>query len=146
MNTNTIPGDWKEAIVPYLTRLINITMNTNTIPGDWKEAIVPYLTRLINITMNTNAIAGNRKKAVVVPNYRLGDRSVDENYRPVSLTSVVCELKEHATAGYPRHVWETSGWLCEVLRDFRPGYSSESQLRFVRILQTHWTREAGQML
>jgi hypothetical protein len=34
------------------------------------EAIVPYLMRLLNITMNNNAIADNWKKAIVVPIYK----------------------------------------------------------------------------
>jgi hypothetical protein len=27
-------------MIPYLARLLNITVNNNAIPGDWKEAIV----------------------------------------------------------------------------------------------------------
>jgi hypothetical protein len=51
-------------MIPYLARLLDISINNGTIPGDWKKAIV-----LI---------------------YKGGDRSVVQNYRPVSLTSVVC--------------------------------------------------------
>ena len=29
-----------EAMIPYLARLLDITMNNNAIPGDWKDAIV----------------------------------------------------------------------------------------------------------
>jgi hypothetical protein len=29
-----------EAMIPYLARLLDITMNNNAIPGDWKKAIV----------------------------------------------------------------------------------------------------------
>jgi len=46
---------------------------------------------LLDITMNNNAIPGDWKKAVVIPIYKGGDRSVVGNYRPVSLTSVVCK-------------------------------------------------------
>jgi hypothetical protein len=38
--------------------------------------------------MNNNAIPFDWKKTIVVPSTRRGDRSVAENYRPVSLTSV----------------------------------------------------------
>jgi hypothetical protein len=62
------------------------------------------------------------------PSTRGGDRSVDENYRPVNLTSVVCKQVEHALAGYLRHVWDTNGWLYEGKHGFRPGYSRESQV------------------
>ena len=29
-----------EAMIPYLARLLNITMNNGTMPGDWKRATV----------------------------------------------------------------------------------------------------------
>jgi hypothetical protein len=64
----------------------------------------------------------------VVPIYKGGERSVVGNYRPVSLTSVVCKKMEHVIAGYLRHVWDTSDWLYEGQHDFRPGYSCESQV------------------
>jgi hypothetical protein len=55
------------------------------------EAMIPYLARLLDVTMNNNAIPGDRKKAIVIPIYKEGDRSVVGNYRPVSLTSGVCK-------------------------------------------------------
>jgi len=44
VETNDIPGEivklGGEAMIPYLARLLDITMNNNAIPGDWKKAIV----------------------------------------------------------------------------------------------------------
>jgi len=71
--------------------------------------MIPYLARLLDITMNNNAIPGDCKKAIVVPIYKGGDRLVVGNYRPVSLTSVVCKQMEHVMAGYLREVWEMIG-------------------------------------
>jgi len=71
--------------------------------------MIPYLVRLLGITMNNNAIPGDWKKAIVVPIYKGGDRSLVLNYRPVSLTLVVCKRMEHVMAGYLRQVWEVSG-------------------------------------
>jgi hypothetical protein len=85
------------------------------------EVMIPYLARLLEITMNNNAIPGDWKKAVVVPIYKQGDRSVVGNYRPVSLTSVVCKQIEYVIAEYLRQVWEISGWLYEGQHGFRPG-------------------------
>jgi hypothetical protein len=87
------------------------------------EAMIPYLARLLDITMNNNAIPGDWKKAIVVPIYKVGDRSQVGNYRPVSLTSVVCKQMEQVIAGYLRHVWDTGNWLYEGQHGFRPGYS-----------------------
>jgi hypothetical protein len=82
----------------------------------------------IDATMNNNSIPSDWKKAIVVPIYKGGDRSVVVNYKPVSLTSVVCKQMEHIIAGYLRNVWERSGWLYEGQHGFRPGYSCESQI------------------
>ena len=50
------------------------------------------------------------------------------NYRPVSLTSVVCKQMEHVIASYLRQVWDKNDWLYEGQHGFRPGYSCESQV------------------
>jgi hypothetical protein len=64
----------------------------------------------------------------VVPIYKGGDRSLITNYRPVSLTSVVCKQMEHVMASYLRQVWDNNKWLYEGQHGFRPGYSCESQV------------------
>jgi hypothetical protein len=72
------------------------------------EAMVPYLARLLDIKFNNVAIPSDWKRAMVVPIYKVGDRSVVTNYRPVSLTSAVRRQTEHVIAGYLRHVWDTN--------------------------------------
>jgi hypothetical protein len=64
------------------------------------EAMIPYLARLLDITINNGTLPYDWKKAIVVPIYKGGDRSVIRNYRPVSLTSVVCKQMEHVIAAY----------------------------------------------
>jgi len=73
-------------------------------------------------------------KATVVPIHKGGHRSVGKNYRPVSLTSVVCKQMEHAIAGYIQ-VWEDRDWLYEG-HGFRPGYSCESYKNSLSECQT----------
>ena len=91
------------------------------------ESMIPYLTRLLDITFNNGTIPRNRgKKTVVVPTHKGADRSVVTNYRSVSLTSAVCKQMERVIAGYIRQVWEYRDWLYEG-HGFRPGYSCESQ-------------------
>jgi len=50
------------------------------------------------------------------------------NYRPKSLTSVVCKQLKHVIAGYLRQVWDKNGWLYEGQHGFRPGYSCENHV------------------
>jgi len=54
------------------------------------------------------------------------DRSVVANYRPVSLTSVVCKQVEHVISVYLKHIWGRSEWLYVGQHAFRLGYSCES--------------------
>jgi len=54
------------------------------------EVMIPYIARLLDITLNNNAIPSDWKKAAVVPIYKGGDRSVVGSYRHLSLTSVFC--------------------------------------------------------
>ena len=95
------------------------------IPGEFLklsgEAKIPYLARLLDITMNNNTITGDWKKAVVVPVYTGGDRSLVGNYRPVSLNLGRLQAIEQVIRGYLRKVWEMSGWLYEGEHGFRPG-------------------------
>ena len=68
------------------------------------EAMFLYLARLLDIKINNRTTPRDWKKATVVPTHKGGDRSVAKNYRPVSLTSVVCKQMEHVIAGYIRQV------------------------------------------
>ena len=54
----------------------------------------------------TYSYIGDCKKATVIPVYKGGDRSLVTNYRPVSLSSVVCKQMEHAIASYLRKLWD----------------------------------------
>jgi len=46
-------------------------------------AMIPYLARLLDITMNNGTLPGDWKKATVVPIHKGGDRSLVTNYRPI---------------------------------------------------------------
>jgi len=90
--------------------------------------MIPYLARLLDITINNGAIPRDWKKAIVVPIHKGGDRSVVKNYRPVNITSVVCKQMEHVIACYIRQVWEDRDWFYEGQHGFRSGYLCESQI------------------
>ena len=94
------------------------------------EAMIPYLARLLDITMNNGALPADWKRAMVVPVHKGGDRSLVTNYRPVSLSSVVCKQMEHviASASHLRQVLDKNDWLYEGQHGFRPGYSCQGQV------------------
>jgi len=92
------------------------------------EAMIPYLARLLDITVNNSTLPRDWKRAVVVPIHKGDDRSSARNYRPVSLTSLVCKSMEHVITGYIRQVWDDRDWLYEGQHGFRTGYSCKSQI------------------
>jgi len=92
------------------------------------ESTIPYLSRLLDVIMNNGTLPGDWKRATVIPIHKGGDRSLVTNYRPVSLTSVVCKQMENVIASYLRQVWDKNDWLYEGQHGFRPGYSCESQV------------------
>jgi hypothetical protein len=101
----------------------NKSVGPDDISGDilklGAEAMIPYLTRLLDITLNNGSIPDDWKKATVIPVHKGGDRSIIPNYRPVSLTSVTCKQTEHAIASYLRQVGNREGWLYEGQHGFR---------------------------
>jgi hypothetical protein len=80
------------------------SVGPDCIPGEilkmGGEATMPYLAGLLDITINNGITRSDWKETIEVPIYKGGDRSVVNNYRPVSLTSVGCKQMEHAIAGY----------------------------------------------
>ena len=89
------------------------------------KAMIPYLARLLDITMNNGTLPGDWKRATAIPVHRGRDRSLVTNYRPVSLISVVCKQMERVITAYLRQVWDKNDWLYGGKNGFRPGYSCE---------------------
>ena len=64
--------------------------------------------------MNNGTLPADWKRAIVVPVHKGGDLSISTNYRPVSLTLVVCKQMEHVIASYLRQLWDKNDWLYKV--------------------------------
>jgi hypothetical protein len=92
------------------------------------EAMNPYIAQFLDITVNNAALQSGWRKTIVFLIYRGGDRSLVSNYRPISLTSVVCKQMEQVIASYLRKIWDKKDWLFEMQHGFRPGYSCGSQI------------------
>ena len=104
--------------------------------------MIPYIARLLDITMNNGTLPGDWKRATVIPINKGGDRSLVTNYRPVSLTSVVCKQMKHVIASFLRKVWEKNDWLYEVNMDSdRDIRAKVKALRYARTLRTLWIME-----
>ena len=58
------------------------------------EQISTLLTKLFNLSLEEGIVPSEWKEANITPLFKKGLRNKPENYRPVSLTSVVCKLLE----------------------------------------------------
>ena len=59
------------------------------------DQMAPILTKLYQFLLNTGEVPADWKNAFVVLVFKKGEKHIPSNYRPVSLTSVVCKLLEH---------------------------------------------------
>ena len=58
------------------------------------EQISTLLAKLFNLSLEEGIVPSEWKEANITPLFKKGSRNKPENYRPVSLTSVVCKLLE----------------------------------------------------
>ena len=56
------------------------------------EDLVDSLTFLFQASLDQGTIPDDWKKAKIVPVFKKGDKGKAENYRPISLTSIICKM------------------------------------------------------
>ena len=90
--------------------------------------LAPIFTHLYQQSLNTGTLPEEWKSAFITPVFKKGKRSDPLNYRPISLTSIVCKIFEHIVASQVTNHLETNNILCNNQFEFRTGHSCESQL------------------
>ena len=58
------------------------------------DLIAKPIAQLFNMTLEDNALPDDWKKAFVSPIFKKGARNLAVNYRPISLTSILCKMME----------------------------------------------------
>ena len=95
-----------------------------------KEAaaeLSPAVTLLFQASLQQNT-PSDWLKANVVPAFKKGDRIKAENYRPISLTSVLCKLLEHIIRSNIMTHFDTHNILSDTRHGFRKHTSTETQI------------------
>ena len=64
------------------------------VTSDLVEQISIPLARVFNLSLKEEVVPFEWKEANIIPLFKKGSRNKSENYRPVSLTSVICKLLE----------------------------------------------------
>lgn len=95
--------------------------------------ITPVVTSVIRQSLSSGTLPKTWKDAWITPVFKKGARNNPANYRPVSLTCVICKLTEHVLCTHIRSHLDQHGILTSANHGFRAGHSCETQL----LLTTH---------
>ena len=92
------------------------------------EEVSPILQILFEATLKQGYLPKEWRHALVSPIFKKGDNGKAANYRPVSLTSVVCKTMEHIVASQIMRHLQDHNILTDAQHGFRKRISCESQL------------------
>ena len=90
--------------------------------------LAPILTKLFQHSLDVGEVPADWREAWVVPIFKKGDRHLPANYRPVSLTSIVCKLLEHIVHSSIMSHYDSNKILTDCQHGFRKHRSCETQL------------------
>ena len=90
--------------------------------------IAPILQVIFQRSLNTGRVPKDWSTAFVCPLFKKGDTSLASNYRPISLTSILCKVLEHVvTTNIVSHM-DKYNLLYDLQHGFRSKRSCETQL------------------
>ena len=126
-----------EITEPGVEKLL-LNLNPHKAPGPDKIAprllkelaheLAPALTALFRSSLKTGYVPHDWRTALITPIFKKGERYCPENYRPISLTSVICKMFEHILVSSIMNFAETNQIICPEQHGFRKKRSCESQL------------------
>ena len=90
--------------------------------------IIEPLTKLFRQSLDEAKLPEDWKKANVTALFKSGERKLPENYRPISLTSVVCKLMERIIRNKIVDHMESNNLFAKQQHGFRAGRSCTTQL------------------
>ena len=83
--------------------------------------IALMLTDLFQQSLTQGTLPSAWKHAYVSPIFKKGNKSDPKNYRPISLTSLICKMMEHILVSQIMKHLQSYNILSEVQYGFRPG-------------------------
>ncbi|XP_063542119.1 uncharacterized protein LOC134750819 [Cydia strobilella] len=117
MGPDTLPSIFlkkcSSVLVHELAYIMNLSLKNGTLPRDWKEAHV-------------------------TPIYKKGDKFVAANYRPISLTSIVCKTMEKIIVTELRNFISKENVIINEQHGFIPKRSTVTNLL---VCLDKWTRD-----
>ena len=90
--------------------------------------LVLSLTQVFQASLHQSKLPSDWKTAHTVAAHKKGDRSLPNNYRPISLTSLCCKALEHIISSNIYSHLSQAKILCDAQHGFRERRSCKSQL------------------
>ena len=107
-----------------------------------RDVIAPILQVIFQRSLDTGRVPKDWSTAFVCPLFKKGDTSLASNYRPISLTSILCKVLEHVvTTNIVSHM-DKYNLLYDLQHGFRSKRSCETQL-VTLIEDLMWNSIAG---
>ena len=88
----------------------------------------PLLLPIVNASIVSGVVPSAWKTACVVPIFKSGDRSLPDNFRPISLLSVLSKITEKLVCSQLANYLESSAILSDSQYAYRPAHSAEDAL------------------
>jgi hypothetical protein len=92
------------------------------------EEIAPAICLLYQASLDQGSVPSSWKKALIVPIFKKGNRSSPANYRPISLTAILCKLCEHVVHSAIINHLSAHNILSDAQHGFRKRRSCDTQL------------------
>ena len=93
-----------------------------------REEIAPIIQIIFERSLQTGKLPADWCKVQVTPVFKKGNKSSAANYRPISLTCILCKVLEHIIASHVVKHLNTHGLLYDLQHGFREKRSCETQL------------------
>ena len=90
--------------------------------------LAPILKVLFERSLESGAVPPIWNSANVSPIFKKGEKSAAANYRPISLTCILCKVMEHIIASNVVKHLDTNGLMYDLQHGFRERRSCETQL------------------
>ena len=95
---------------------------------EMKEVIYKPLTKIMQQSLDTGVVPTDWKIANVIPIHKKGDKTEPGNYRPISLTSIICKLMETIIRSKMENYLYGNNILGDSQHGFRKGRSCLTNL------------------
>ena len=100
----------------------------NMVLKECAAELSPAVTCIFQRSIDSGTLPADWTSANIAPVFKKGDRHKAENYRPVSLTSVLSKILEHSICHSMMSHFDTYKVLSNLNHGFRSGFSPETQL------------------